>query len=183
MAHLLRRADEERIGMAARARSGRREARLLQGLVSHDYGAVAAAAMALILARGRRRDRFGQCLIAFDDLSATTAPMSRPFRGCSRFAPPRFSRDAEPSGADLELAQAAEQSGRRAGRGARDRCTHGSARTFPRRGGWAHGRAGARGGATRARSAFVAEVIAARAGIPVGYGDGEELLSGEARGT
>ena len=24
--------------------------------------------MALILARGRRRDRFGQCLLAFDDL-------------------------------------------------------------------------------------------------------------------
>ncbi len=73
MALLLRRADEERIGTAARARSGRREARVLQGLVSHDYGAVAAAAMALILGRGRRRDRFGQCLIAFDDLSAVSA--------------------------------------------------------------------------------------------------------------
>src|SRR5437764_5770090 len=68
MALLLRRADEERIAMSARARSGRREARVLQGLVSHDYGAFAAAAMALIVARGRRRDRFGQCLIAFDDL-------------------------------------------------------------------------------------------------------------------
>ena len=68
MALLLRRADEERIATAARARSGRREARVLQGMVSHDYGAVAAAAMALILARGRRRDRFGQCLVAFDDL-------------------------------------------------------------------------------------------------------------------
>jgi hypothetical protein len=68
MALLLRRADEERIAIAARARSGRREARVLQGLVSHDYGAVAAAAMALILGRGRRRDRFGQCLVAFDDL-------------------------------------------------------------------------------------------------------------------
>jgi len=73
MALLLRRADEERISTAARARSGRREARVLQGLVSHDYGAVAAAAMALILARGRRRDRFGQCLIAFDDLPEATA--------------------------------------------------------------------------------------------------------------
>src|SRR6185437_2933100 len=73
MALLLRRADEERISTAARARSGRREARVLQGLVSHDYGAVAAAAMALILGRGRRRDRFGQCLISFDDLSETTA--------------------------------------------------------------------------------------------------------------
>src|SRR5437763_9015464 len=65
MALLLRRADEERIATAARARSGRREARVLQGLVSHDYGAVAAAAMALILGRGRRRGRFGPCLLAF----------------------------------------------------------------------------------------------------------------------
>ena len=73
MALLLRRADEERIATAARARSGRREARVLQGLVSHDYGAVAAAAMALILGRGRRRDRFGQCLVGFDDLADDSA--------------------------------------------------------------------------------------------------------------
>ena len=65
---LLRRADEERIATAAKARSGRREARVLQGLVSHDSGAISAAAMSLILARGRRRDRFGQCLLHFDDL-------------------------------------------------------------------------------------------------------------------
>jgi hypothetical protein len=70
---LLRRADEERIAGAANARSGRREARVLQGLVSHSDGAVAAAAMALILARGRRRDRFGPCLLHFDDLSAAEA--------------------------------------------------------------------------------------------------------------
>jgi Uncharacterised protein conserved in bacteria (DUF2336) len=70
---LLRRADEERIGSAARARSGRREARVLQGLVSHENGAVSAAAMGLILARGRRRDRFGQCLVDFDDLPIETA--------------------------------------------------------------------------------------------------------------
>ena len=65
---LLRRADEERIATGARARVGRREARVIQGLVSHSDGAVAAAAMALIIARGRRRDRFGQCLLHFDDL-------------------------------------------------------------------------------------------------------------------
>src|SRR4051812_18346866 len=65
---LLRRADEERIATAAKARSGRREARVLQGLVSHDSGAISGAAMSLILARGRRRDRFGQCLLHFDDL-------------------------------------------------------------------------------------------------------------------
>ena len=70
---LLRRADEERIATAATARSGKREARVLQGLVSHEDGAVAAAAMALILARGRRRDRFGQCLLHFDDLGAEEA--------------------------------------------------------------------------------------------------------------
>ena len=70
---LLRRADEERIGTASRARSGRRDARVLQGLVSHENGAVSAAAMALILARGRRRDRFGQCLAGFDDLSHDAA--------------------------------------------------------------------------------------------------------------
>lgn len=73
MALLLRRADEERIATAARARSGKREARVLQGLVSHDYGAVAAAAMALILGRGRRRDRFGQCLVLIDDLPVESA--------------------------------------------------------------------------------------------------------------
>ena len=106
MALLLRRADEERIATAARARSGRREARVLQGLVSHDYGAVAAAAMALILARGRRRDRFGQCLIAFDDLPeasaehlvyAVAAGLRRELAGARG-----------PSSADSELTQASE---------------------------------------------------------------------------
>ncbi len=70
---LLRRADEQRIGTAARARAGRHEARVIQGLVSHENGAVSAAAMALILARGRRRDRFGQVLIDFDDLEEASA--------------------------------------------------------------------------------------------------------------
>ena len=65
---LLRRADEERITTAAKARSGRRDARVLQGLVSHESGAISAAAMSLILGRGRRRDRFGQCLLKFDEI-------------------------------------------------------------------------------------------------------------------
>jgi hypothetical protein len=73
MALVLRRADEERITNGAKARSGRHDAHILQGLVSHDNAAVSAAAMALILARGRRRDRFGQCLVAFDDLSSASA--------------------------------------------------------------------------------------------------------------
>ena len=70
---LLRRADEERVASAAAVRSGRNEARVLQGLVSDDSPAVSAAAMALILARGRRRDRLGQCLLLFDDLPRETA--------------------------------------------------------------------------------------------------------------
>jgi hypothetical protein len=70
---LLRRADEERIATGAKTRTGRREARVIQGLVSHGDGAIAAAAMALIIARGRRRDRFGQCLLHFDDLSREEA--------------------------------------------------------------------------------------------------------------
>ena len=104
MALLLRRADEERIATAARARSGRREARVLQGLVSHDYGAVAAAAMALILARGRRRDRFGQCLIAFDDLPGVSAEhlVQAIAAGLRR----ELSAARGPSAADTELTQA-----------------------------------------------------------------------------
>lgn len=73
IALLLRRADEERIATAAAARSGRREARTVQGFVSHENGAVSAAAMALILARGRRRDRFGQCVASLQDLPPASA--------------------------------------------------------------------------------------------------------------
>lgn len=73
IALLLLRAEEERIAAAASARAGRSETRLLQGLVGDDNDLVSAAAMALILARGRRRDRFGQCLLAYDDLPLPTA--------------------------------------------------------------------------------------------------------------
>lgn len=65
---LLRRADEEQTASAVRARSGRRDSRFLQVLVSDEDAAISAAAMALILARGRRRDRFGQMRVEFDDL-------------------------------------------------------------------------------------------------------------------
>ena len=73
LALLLRRAEEERVAIAARSRASRREARVLQSLVSHDNGPAAAAAMALVLARGRRRDRLGQCLASFDDLPRSAA--------------------------------------------------------------------------------------------------------------
>ena len=70
---LLRRADEEQIAGGIRSRSGRRDGRVLQALVSHDDAAVSAAAMGLILARGRRRDRFGQVRLEFDDVPAEAA--------------------------------------------------------------------------------------------------------------
>ena len=70
---LLRRADEEQITIAVKTRSGRRDGRLLQTLVSDENASISAAAMALILARGRRRDRFGQARVEFDDLSPETA--------------------------------------------------------------------------------------------------------------
>jgi hypothetical protein len=73
IALLLRRADEEQVGSAAETVRGDRSARLLQGLVSDEDGDIAAAAMSLILARGRRRDRFGRCRVALDDLSSPEA--------------------------------------------------------------------------------------------------------------
>ena len=70
---LLRRAEEEQITTAVKARSGRRDGRLLQSLVSDESASISAAAMALILARGQRRDRFGQARVEYDDLPAETA--------------------------------------------------------------------------------------------------------------
>lgn len=70
---LLRRADEEQIATAVRARNGGRDGRLLQTLVSDENASISAAAMSLILARGRRRDRFGQARVEYDDLPRQTA--------------------------------------------------------------------------------------------------------------
>ena len=72
VAILLRRADEERIGAAVRARSGTSSA-FLQSLIADPDEAVSAAAMALILARGRRRDRLGQPRLELDDLPKRAA--------------------------------------------------------------------------------------------------------------
>ncbi len=68
IALLLRRADEERISNAIRVRSNPRGG-FLQALIADDNEAISAAAMALILARGRRRNRLGQPGIEFEDLS------------------------------------------------------------------------------------------------------------------
>ena len=176
MALLLRRADEERIATAARARGGRREARVLQGLVSHDYGAVAAAAMALILGRGRRRDRFGQCLVAFDDLSAASADatVNAITAGLRR----ELGAAGGVAAADLELAHAAEQvlDSRDEERGI-DALTAALVHFLDEAGGITDELL--LGAASEGEVAFVAEVLARRAGVPAGSAL-DELLSGDA---
>jgi hypothetical protein len=68
VALLLRRADEQQL--SARAD---RNAPTVAALVSDEAAPVAEAAMALTLARGRRRDRFGRLGAEFDDLAAEDA--------------------------------------------------------------------------------------------------------------
>ncbi|HYC95824.1 MAG TPA: hypothetical protein VEB39_09035 [Sphingomicrobium sp.] len=68
VALLLRRADEQQLSGHAN-----RSDATLGALISDQDGAVAEAAMALTLARGRRRDRFGRLGAEFDDLAAEDA--------------------------------------------------------------------------------------------------------------
>jgi len=70
---LLHRAEEERLAAGIRAGRPAGKMRFLQSLVSAEDSHVSASAMALILARGRRRDRFDGPRITFDDLSAEAA--------------------------------------------------------------------------------------------------------------
>lgn len=73
MALLLRRADEERIMSAFNARPGARGSSIIQPLVSGDDARVAAAAMALLIAAGRRRDRYGRSIVELNDVPASAA--------------------------------------------------------------------------------------------------------------
>ena len=73
VALLLRHAEEEHISAGIRAARGGAKLRFLQSLVSDEDLEVSAAAMALILAIGRRRDRFGGPRVTFDDISAEAA--------------------------------------------------------------------------------------------------------------
>lgn len=75
IALLLRRAEEERIAAGILAGSASGRARFLQSLVSDADGDVSACAMALILARARRRDRFDGPRLTFDDVPAEAAVM------------------------------------------------------------------------------------------------------------
>lgn len=70
---LLRRSEQERISAGLRAGRQSSTERLVKSLVSDPDSDVSAAAMTLILARGRRRDRFDGPRLAFDDLSAEAA--------------------------------------------------------------------------------------------------------------
>ncbi len=70
---LLHRAEEEKVAAGIRAGRLAGKMRLLQSLVSDSDPGVSAAAMALILARARRRDRFDGPRVIFDDLGAETA--------------------------------------------------------------------------------------------------------------
>jgi hypothetical protein len=68
IALLLRRAEQIQMMSAIQSRGARRDGKLLQAQLSDENAAVAAAAMSLILARGRRLDQFGQCRLDFDDV-------------------------------------------------------------------------------------------------------------------
>src|SRR6478735_643899 len=69
VALLLRRADEQQLS----ARMERGPDAAVSALVGDEDSAVAEAAMALTVARGRRRDRFGRLGIEFDDMPAEDA--------------------------------------------------------------------------------------------------------------
>ena len=172
MAMLLRRADEERIASAATARSGRREARALQGLVSHSNGSVSAATMALILARGRRRDRFGQCLVGFDDLSQTTAEALVTMIAAALRANPGDARDAELTAAMTRVL--AERDPSRS----LDALTAALVKLLDEDAGLTDDLILA--AAHEGEAAFLAHVLARRAGIPADSAI-EELLSAEPR--
>ena len=65
---LLRRADEQLIAAACRGSRGAGDGGTVERLVGDSDGTIASAAMALAVARGRRRDRFGRLGLEFDDV-------------------------------------------------------------------------------------------------------------------
>lgn len=177
IALLLRRADEERIASAARVRSGRRESRSLQALVSHDNGAVAAAAMALIIGRGRRRDRLGQCLVMLEDLRPATGhrlihAVAAALRGELAGSQTAAATDAELAAAASRLAESVDHD-----RGI-DRLGAALVRLLDEAGALDEDLMLA--AAHEGEAGFLAEALARRAGIAVPTAF-EELLSGEAR--
>jgi hypothetical protein len=70
---LLRRADEQLIAAACRGGRSMSDGGTVERLVGDSDGTIASAAMALAVARGRRRDRFGRLGLEFDDVPADEA--------------------------------------------------------------------------------------------------------------
>lgn len=107
---MLRRADEHRIAGAFASHSGPRRLPLLSRLVGDPDPAVAAAAMTLVVARGRRRDGFGQPRIELSDLepadSAALVHAVAALIGDAANAGPRYAAAAAEvlAGADSETA-------------------------------------------------------------------------------
>ena len=73
IALLLRRADELRLASSLQLRQVPGRPPLVQRWVADSDGELAACAMAVVIARGRRRDRYGQGRLLFDDLPAEEA--------------------------------------------------------------------------------------------------------------
>jgi len=70
---LLRRAEEERIAAALRPEGAAGKPRFLHPLAGDEDSTVAAGAMALVLGRSRRHDRYGNPRIQLDDVPAEAA--------------------------------------------------------------------------------------------------------------
>lgn len=104
LALLLRRAEEERISAGLRAGLPAKKPRLLQSLVSDEDSDIAAAAMAVILAKSRRRDRFDGPRVTFDDIPAEGAVALANAVAAGRRAD--LSKRFEPSEADERLTNA-----------------------------------------------------------------------------
>jgi hypothetical protein len=69
----LRRADEERVATAANATSRQPAPSLIQPFVSDRDAEIAAAAMAVLIGRGRRLDRYGRTIVELDDVPPDSA--------------------------------------------------------------------------------------------------------------
>src|SRR5688500_16210585 len=103
IALLLCRAEQERVAAAIRPRAAGGRAGFLHMLAASDDPDVSAAAMAVILGRSRRRDRFDAPRIALDDVPAEAAV--RLVHAVT--AAIRVAEAAGASGADRPLADAA----------------------------------------------------------------------------
>ena len=73
IAVLLRHAEEERMASALRSAGNPAKSRFLHALAADEESTVAAGAMALVLGRSRRHDRYGNARVQLDDIPAEAA--------------------------------------------------------------------------------------------------------------